>query len=61
MSRYVPGLNIGPVGHLSRLLSVVLVLVNDEGEAGGRPRHPNLSERPKLAKGLLEVPFGGLN
>jgi len=56
----LPGLNISAVGHLAGLLRVILVLVHNEGEAGSRPRHPDLSEGSELAKGLLEVPFGGL-
>ena len=61
ISSYFPGLNISAVGHLAGFLRVVLVLIHNEGEARSRPRHPNLSERSELAKGLLEVPFGGLN
>ena len=57
----VPGLNVCAVGHLAGLLRVVLVLVHDEREAGRRPRHPDLAERPELAEGLLEVPLRGLN
>ena len=57
----LPALNVGAVGHLAGLLRVVLVLVHHESEAGRRPRHPDLAERPELAEGLLEVAFGRLN
>ena len=57
----LPALNVGAVGHLAGLLCVVFVLVHHKGEAGRRPRHPDLAERPELAEGLLEVAFGRLN
>merc|ERR1719412_3276229 len=56
----LPALDVGAVGHLAGLLRVVFVLVHHEGEAGRRPRHPDLAERPELAEGLLEVAFGRL-
>ena len=44
----------------ARLISVILVLEHDEGEAGNTPGHPNLLQRPELGEHVLNVPLGGV-